>query len=121
MGWFITVLVLDVLTKWQLYWKEQLANWYGMLLHESQYLEPVMRDIERFMDSSQENVTGKVTVRLKPYHLFVVGIESDYDMMNSEFAQYGEINNLWSGEDVQGFTKILSNQMTIHNLVNKKD
>ncbi|MDA3881768.1 MAG: argininosuccinate synthase [Bacteroidales bacterium] len=105
------------LTKWQLYWKEQLANWYGMLLHEAQYQEPVMRNIEKFMDDSQKHVSGKVIVQLMPYNFDVIGIDSKYDLMQAEFAQYGELNTAFSGEDVRGFTKILSNQIKLFNSV----
>lgn len=107
-----------VLTKWQQHWKEQLANWYGMLLHEGQFLDPVMRDIEVFLESTQKNVTGTVTVKLAPYRFEVVGITSDKDLMSSKFGQYGEMNNGWSGEDVKGFTKILANQSKIYNSIN---
>ena len=108
-----------VLTKWQLYWKEQLANWYGMFVHESQYLDPVMRNIEKYLDDSQEFVTGKVFVKLMPYRFETVGIESEHDLMNAKFAKYGEENTAFSGEDVKGFTKILANQMKIFFAINK--
>lgn len=98
------------LTKWQLYWKEQLANWYGMMLHEAQYLDPVMRNIESFLNNSQEKVTGKVTIKLHPYRFELIGIESPKDLMKSDFASYGEENRAWTGDDVKGFTKILANQ-----------
>lgn len=107
------------LTKWQMYWKEQLGNWYGMFLHEAMYHEPVMRNIEDFLESSQENVTGKVFVKLKPYHFELVGIESEHDLMNSGFGQYGETVEAWTADDVKGFTKILSNSLKIYNKVNK--
>lgn len=107
------------LTKWQQYWKEQLGNWYGMFLHEAMYSEPVMRDIERFLESSQRNVSGRVFVRLRPYHFDLVGISSPHDLMNSGFAEYGEMNNAWTAEDVKGFTKILSMPLCIYNAVNK--
>lgn len=107
-----------VLTKWQQHWKEQLSNWYGMLLHEGQFLDPVMRDIEVFLTSTQQNVTGSVTVKLAPYRFEIIGITSDKDLMASEFGQYGEMNNGWSGEDVKGFTKILANQTKIYNSIN---
>ncbi len=107
-----------VLTKWQQYWKEQLANWYGMLLHEGQFLDPVMRNIETFLADTQDNVTGKVFVKLLPYRFELQGIESEFDLMNSTFGSYGEMNRAWTGEDVKGFTKILSNQSKIHHLVN---
>ncbi len=107
------------LTKWQMYWKEQLANWYGMLLHEAQYLEPVLRDIEKFLENTQQNVTGKVFITLKPYRFEVCGIESKHDLMKSGFGDYGEVNKAWSGDDVRGFTTILANQLKIYNHVNK--
>ena len=107
------------LTKWQMYWKEQLGNWYGMFLHEAMYHEPVMRNIEDFLESSQENVTGKVFVKLKPYHFELVGIDSEHDLMNSGFGQYGETVEAWTADDVKGFTKILSNSLKIYNKVNK--
>jgi len=107
------------LTKWQQYWKEQLANWYGMLLHEGQYLDPVMRNIETFLEDTQENVTGKVIVKLMPYRFELQGIESEHDLMSNAFGSYGEMNKGWSGQDVRGFTKILGNQPKIHQLVNK--
>lgn len=105
------------LTKWQLYWKEQLANWYGMLLHEAQYQEPVMRNIEKFLEDTQKHVTGKVIISLSPYNFEIIGIESDYDMMQAKYAQYGEVNNAFSGDDVKGFTKILANQIKLYNSV----
>jgi argininosuccinate synthase len=107
------------LTKWQQYWKEQLSNWYGMFLHEAQYLEPVMRDMEKFLESSQENVTGKVIIKLLPYTFQLVGIESEHDLMNSGFGQYGEMNKGWTADDAKGYTKILSNQLKIFFSVNK--
>lgn len=104
------------LTKWQQYWKDQLGNWYGMFLHESQYLEPVMRDIERFLESSQQNVSGTVIVDLKPYRYVLVGVESDFDLMHTDFGEYGELSKAWTADDVKGFTRIFSNQMKIfHN------
>jgi argininosuccinate synthase len=107
------------LTKWQMYWKEQMANWYGMMLHEAMYLEPVMRDIEAFLESTQSNVTGKVYIDLHPYHFHMVGIESVHDLMKSDFGEYGDVNKAWDGEDVKGFTKIISNSLKIFNNVNK--
>lgn len=108
------------LTKWQIYWKDQLSNWYGMFLHESLYLDPVMRDIEKFLENTQEAVTGKVIVRLKPYHYVLVGIESENDLMKSDFGEYGEMNKAWTSQDVKGFTKILGTSLKIYNSVNKK-
>ena len=102
------------LTKWQIYWKEQVATWYGMFLHEAQYLEPVMRDIERFLDHSQENVTGEVELTLRPYGYTLVGVQSPLDLMKTDFGEYGEVNKAWTADDVKGFTKILGNQMKIY-------
>jgi len=109
-----------VLTKWQQYWKEQLANWYGLLLHEGQYLEPVMRNIEKFMDDSQKYVSGKVKIKLQPYRFEVLGVNSDHDLMNAKFAKYGEENTAFTGEDVIGFTKITSNQIKIYGAINNE-
>ncbi len=108
-----------VLSKWQMHWKEQLANWYGMLLHEAQYFEPVMRNIEKFLEDSQERVTGRVIIKLMPYRFEIEGIESDFDMLNSKFGSYGEENKLWTGEDVKGFTHILANSIKIHQSLGK--
>jgi argininosuccinate synthase len=108
------------LSKWQQYWKEQLANWYGMLLHEGQLLDPVMRNIETFMEDTQGPVSGKVFVKLHPYRFELLGIESEYDLMNSAFGHYGEMNKGWTGEDVKGFTKVLANASKIHRFVNEK-
>ena len=102
------------LTKWQQYWKEQLGNWYGMFLHEAQYQEPVMRNIEAFLVSSQQNVTGRVLINLKPYRYVLVGVESDFDLMKTDFGEYGELSKGWTADDVKGFTKIYGNQMKIY-------
>ncbi|WP_378172282.1 argininosuccinate synthase [Aquimarina sp. SS2-1] len=110
-----------VLTKWQQYWKEQLANWYGMLLHEGNYLDPVMRNIEVFLEDSQKSVTGEVMVRLKPYHFTLEGIESEFDMMKSDFGQYGEMNNSWTSDDAKGFIKIYGNANKIYHNVNPSE
>lgn len=96
------------LAKWQLFWKEQLANWYGMMLHEGQFLDPVMRDIEAFLASSQERVTGSVGVDIHPHRYLLRGLTSPYDLLGAGFGAYGEKNEGWSGEDVKGFTKVLS-------------
>lgn len=102
-----------ILGKWQLYWKDQLGDFYGMLMHEGQFLDPVIRDIESFLTHTQNNVTGKVIVKLEPKRFELQGIESEYDLMKSKFGQYGEMNQGWSGEDVKGFTKIISNATLI--------
>jgi len=108
------------LTKWQAYWKEQLANWYGMFLHEAMYHEPVMRNIETFLEATQENVSGKVFVKLSPYRFELQGIESKHDLMKSGFGEYGETVKAWTAEDVKGFTKILGNSLKIYHKVNQK-
>jgi len=109
-----------VLSKWQQYWKEQLANWYGMLLHEANYLDPVMRNIESFLDDSQKQVTGKVFITLKPYHFNLDGIESDHDLMKSDFGQYGEMNKAWTANDAKGFIKLYGNANKIYHNLNKE-
>src|SRR5688572_14659907 len=107
-----------VLTKWQLSWKEQLASFYGNWLHEGQIMDPVMRDIEAFLENSQQNVTGDVFVQLMPYRFQIIGIESKYDLMSSKFGKYGEMNTGFTGDDVRGFSKIFGNQTSIWNAVN---
>lgn len=109
------------LTKWQQYWKDQIGNWYGMFLHEAQYLEPVMRDMEQFLSSSQQNVTGTVIVQLRPHSYTLVGVDSPFDLMKTDFGEYGEINRAWSADDVKGFTKIMGNQMKIFYNVQKRN
>ncbi|MGN6802344.1 MAG: argininosuccinate synthase [Ginsengibacter sp.] len=106
-----------VLTKWQLTLKSQLADFYGNWLHEGQLLDPVMRDIEAFFISSQQNVTGDVFIQLMPYRFQITGIESPFDLMSSKFGKYGEMNSGWSGEDVRGFSKIFGNQTAIYHAV----
>ncbi len=108
-----------VLGKWQLYWKDQLATWYGNLVHEGQFLDPVMRNIEAFLEDTQKNVSGTVKVQLAPYRFHILGITSPYDMMSSEFGKYGEMNNAWTGDDVRGFSKIAGNQAMIYHKMNK--
>ncbi len=101
------------LTKQQLFWKDQLSNIYGSNLHEGLFYEPLMRDLEAFLSNTQAHVSGKVFIRLKPYHFELIGIESPYDLMSSKFGSYGEMNNAWTGDDVKGFAKIFSNQIMI--------
>jgi argininosuccinate synthase len=111
-----------VLTKWQLNLKNQLSEFYGNWLHEGQVLDPVMRDIEAFLTSSQQHVTGDVFVQLMPYRYQVTGIESPYDLMSARFGKYGEMNTGWSGNDVRGFSKIFGNQTAIyHSVKNSAD
>ncbi len=107
-----------VLTKWQLSWKDTIANFYGNWLHEGQILDPVMRDIEAFLQSSQQNVTGDVFVQLMPYRFQIIGIESEHDLMNSKFGKYGEVNAGFTGEDVRGFSKIFGNQTAMYHFLN---
>ncbi|HEX8425025.1 argininosuccinate synthase [Hymenobacter sp.] len=107
-------------SRWQQLHKDYIANWYGTLLHEAQYLDPVMRDMEAFLTSSQERVSGKVFVTLKPYQFELQGIESRYDMMRSKVATYGEENDAWDGRDAKGFIKIFSNQLRIHSSFNEE-
>ena len=102
------------LTKWQQYWKDQVGTWYGMFLHEAQYLEPVMRDIEKMLESSQRNVSGTVELTLRPYCYTLVGVDSPFDLMKTDFGEYGEVNKAWTADDVKGFTKIMGNQMKIY-------
>lgn len=106
------------LTKWQLSWKDQLAMFYGNWLHEGQFHDPVMRNMEVFMADMQKTVNGKVFVTLLPYRFQITGIESDNDLMSSKFGSYGEMNKAWSGEDVKGFSKIFGNQVMIYHKVN---
>ena len=109
------------LTKWQLYWKDQLSTWYGNWLHEGQMLDPTMRNIEKFLEDTQATVSGKVFVTLQPYRFTVTGIESAHDLMSSKFGSYGEMNKGWSGDDVKGFAKIFGNQTAIYHKVNSQE
>ncbi|MCP4120788.1 MAG: argininosuccinate synthase [Bacteroidetes bacterium] len=106
-----------VLSKQQLFWKDQLAQPYGNNLHEGLFYEPVMRDLEAFLQSTQQHVTGTVYVELHPYRFVLEGIESKYDLMSSKFGSYGEMNAGWSGDDVRGFARIFSNQMMIYHKI----
>jgi argininosuccinate synthase len=94
------------LGKWQLYWKQQLAEWYGMMLHEGQFLDPSLRSIEQFLLSTQGQVTGEVSVELLPGHFRLLGVQSPYDLLQPPFGQYGEMNQAWEGADVEGFAKV---------------
>ncbi len=96
------------LSKWQQYWKDQVANWYGMFLHESQYLEPVMRDIEAMLESSQRNVSGTAIMKLRPHCFETVGVDSPNDLVKNKFGEYGEMQKGWTSEDAKGFIKVLS-------------
>lgn len=108
------------LSKWQQYWKEQVANWYGMFLHESQYLEPVMPDIEAMLTSSQRNVNGVVTLELRPYGFSTVGVDSADDLVKNKFGEYGETQNGWTADDAKGFIKVTSTPLRLY-YANHKD
>ncbi len=107
-----------VLTKWQLSWKDTLAQFYGNWLHEGQILDPVMRDIEAFLDNSQHMVSGTVHITLFPHHFQITGVESAHDLMSAKFGAYGEMNKGWTGEEVKGFTRIFGQQTRIWRQVN---
>ena len=108
------------LSKWQQYWKDQVANWYGMFLHESQYLEPVMRDIEAMLQESQRNVNGTVILELRPLSFSTVGVESPDDLVKTKFGEYGEMQKGWTAEDAKGFIKVLSTPLRVY-YTNHKD
>jgi argininosuccinate synthase len=109
------------LTKWQMFWKNQLSEFYGNHLHEGHYLDPVMRNLEAFLADTQKFVSGEVRVLLQPYRFTLLGISSDHDLMSSKFGSYGEMNKGYTGEDVKGFTRILGNQTAIFHKVNSHD
>ncbi|WP_075341391.1 argininosuccinate synthase [Tenacibaculum agarivorans] len=109
------------LTKWQLQHKDYISNWYGTHLHEGLYLDPVMRDLEAMLSSSQKKVSGDVFITLKPYHFILNGIESEHDLLQSKFGSYGEMNNAWTAEDAKGFINIYGNQTKIYQNTNGYD
>ena len=109
------------LTKWQLFWKDQISGFYGNYLHEGQYYDPVMRDMEAMLESSQKYVSGDVFVELLPYRFEVIGIESNHDLMSNKFGAYGETMANWSGDDVKGFTKIFGLQTSMHHRINEEE
>lgn len=102
------------LSKWQQYWKDQVANWYGMFLHESQYLEPVMRDIEAMLTNSQRNVNGTVSLELRPLSFSTIGVESEDDLVKSKLGEYGEMQKGWTAEDAKGFIKVTSTPLRVY-------
>ncbi len=104
----------STLSKWQQYWKDQVANWYGMFLHESQYLEPVMPDMEAMLASSQRNVTGTAILKLRPYGFETVGVDSDNDLTKSKLGEYGETQNGWTADEAKGFIKVLSTPLRVY-------
>ena len=104
----------STLSKWQQYWKDQVSNWYGMFLHESQYLEPVMPDIEAMLTSSQRNVNGTAILKLRPYGFETVGVDSADDLQKSKLGEYGEMQHGWTSEDAKGFIKVLSTPLRVY-------
>ena len=104
----------SVLSKWQQYWKDQLGNWYGMFLHESQYLEPVMPDMEAFLQSSQRHVNGTAILKLRPYGFQTVGVDSDDDLTKSKLGEYGEMQHGWTAEDAKGFIKLTATPLRVY-------
>ena len=109
------------LSKWQQYWKDQVANWYGMFLHESQYLEPVMRDIEAMLESSQRNVNGTVTLELRPYSFSTVGVDSPDDLVKNKLGEYGEGAKGWTSDEAKGFIKVTSTPLRAYYLSHKDE
>ena len=101
------------LSKWQQYWKEQVANWYGMFLHESQYLEPVMPDIEAMLTSSQRHVNGTAILKLRPLGFETVGVDSPEDLLKSKLGEYGEMQHGWTADDAKGFIKVTSTPLRV--------
>ena len=108
------------LSKWQQYWKDQVGTWYGMFLHESQYLEPVMRDIEAMLESSQRNVTGTATLELRPYSYSTIGVDSPNDLVKNKLGEYGEGAKGWTSDEAKGFIKLMSTPLRAYYL-NHKD
>ena len=104
----------STLSKWQQYWKDQVANWYGMFLHESQYLEPVMPDMEAMLTSSQRNVTGTAILKLRPYGFEAVGVDSENDLSKSKLGEYGEMQHGWTAQDAKGFIKVQSTPLRVY-------
>ena len=102
------------LSKWQQYWKDQLGNWYGMFLHESQYLEPVMRDIEAYLESSQRHVSGSVVLTVGPKWFECTGVDSPYDLVNSPLGEYGESQSGWTADDAKGFIRLLETPLRVY-------
>ncbi len=111
----------STLSKWQQYWKDQVANWYGMFLHESQYLEPVMPDIEAMLQSSQRNVTGTAILRLRPYGYETVGVDSVNDLTKSKLGEYGETQTGWTADEAKGFIKVLSTPLRVYYGIHKDE
>ncbi len=111
----------STLSKWQQYWKDQVANWYGMFLHESQYLEPVMADIEAMLTSSQRNVNGTAILRLRPLGFDTVGVDSPDDLTKSKLGEYGEMQRGWTADEAKGFIKVLSTPLRMYYGIHKDE
>jgi len=111
----------STLSKWQQYWKDQVSNWYGMFLHESQYLEPVMPDIEAMLTSSQRNVTGTSILKLRPYGFETVGIDSPNDLTKSKLGEYGETQTGWTADEAKGFIKVSSTPLRVYYGIHKDE
>lgn len=111
----------STLSKWQQYWKDQIGNWYGMFLHESEYLEPVMPDMEAFLTSSQRHVNGTAILKLRPYSFETVGIDSDDDLTKSKLGEYGEMQHGWTADDAKGFIKITANPLRVYYGIHKNE
>lgn len=111
----------STLSKWQQYWKDQVANWYGMFLHESQYLEPVMPDIEAMLTSSQRNVNGTAILKLRPLGFETVGVDSDDDLTKSKLGEYGEMQHGWTAEEAKGFIKVSSTPLRVYYGIHKEE
>ena len=109
------------LSKWQQYWKDQVSNWYGMFLHESQYLEPVMTDIEAMLTSSQRHVTGTVTLELRPYCFQTVGCDTPNDLVKNKLGEYGEGAKGWTSEEAKGFIKVSSTPLRAYYLAHPEE
>ncbi len=109
------------LSKWQQYWKDQVANWYGMFLHESQYLEPVMPDMEAMLTSSQRNVNGTAILKLRPLSFETVGVDSPDDLLKSKLGEYGEMQHGWTAQDAKGFIKVSSTPLRVYYGIHKDE
>ncbi len=107
------------LSKWQQYWKDQVSNWYGMFLHESQYLEPVMADIEAMLESSQRHVNGEVTLELRPYTFSTVGCDTPDDLVKNKLGEYGEGAKGWTSDEAKGFIKVTSTPLRAYYLAHE--
>ena len=95
-----------VLTRWQAFWKDHLAQFWGDRLHEGQAFDPVMRDIEAMIESSQGHVVGDTRVALADGRHLVTGVRSPHSLMDPAVAAYGESHSLWSGGDAESFAAI---------------